>query len=99
MVFRFTDRRPQGVLIDMALEATFQDGRKIQSMYATVGGQRDPLGRVCMRRVLVYREGVAGRWLSSEGISFEGVQRTPENLVRSVGRAEPVAETYVLPAV
>ena len=84
-------------MIDMALEATFQDGRTIQSMYAMAGGRQDPSGR--MRRVLVYREGAAGRWLSSEGISFEGVQRTPENLVRSVGRAEPVAEIYVLPAV
>ena len=96
MVFRFSGQ-PQGGLIDMALEATFQDGRKIQSMYAAARCQVG--GRMCMRRVLVYREGTTGRWLSSEGISFEGVQRTPENLVRSVGRAEPVAEIYTLPAV
>jgi hypothetical protein len=76
----------------MALESTFEDGSKIQAMY--VMERRGPM----TRRLLVYREGTSGRWLSSEGISFEGVQRTPENLVRSVGRAEPMAETYVLPA-
>lgn len=77
----------------MALESTFEDGRKVQAMYAMV--RRGPM----VQRFLVYREGTSGKWLSSEGISVSGVQRTPESLVRSIGRADPVDEKYVLPAV
>ena len=76
----------------MALEATYPDGRKVQAMHFT---ERHG---VFARRHLVYRYGISGRWLNSEGISFKGLPRTPENLVRSIGRADPVDETYVVPA-
>ena len=93
MVFRFSEA-PAVEMVDMALEATFQDGRKVQAMFVKVSRRFMPGSHLA----LVYREGTSGRWLSSEGISFEGAQRTPESLVRSIGRADPVDEAYVVPA-
>lgn len=93
MIFRFTTGPSGGGVLDAALEATFSDGKKIQSMFMIV--HNGPVSN----RVLVYREGISGKWLSSEGISFNGLPRTPENLVRSVGHAEPTEEIYIIPAI
>lgn len=93
MVFRFEQSpdSPGIYVIDMALEATYSDGSKVQSMYIYVRrGQ-------AVQKTLVYRDGVSGKWLNTEGISFNGLIRTPDNLVRSIGRSEPVAEVYVMP--
>lgn len=93
MVFRFTGRKPACAgAMNFALEATFDNGTVIQSMYI------DIVRAATRQRRLVYREGESGKWLSSEGISCNGLQRTPENLVRSIGGADPIKEIYVLPA-
>ena len=93
MVFRFTNaNEPQiNYVVDMALEARYSDDSIVQSMYIFI--QRGP----SVQKILVYREGATGKWLNTEGISFNGLDRTPENLVRSMGRSEPVAEVYVMP--
>lgn len=88
----FTRQYPVQIL-DMALEATFPNGKVFQAMTATVARGN------MYYHVLVYREGTSGRWLSSEGISFKGNQRTAENLVRALGYADPISEIYVFPAV
>ena len=93
MVFRFTEASPIGQVIDMALEATFNDGKTVQSMFVTL--QRGPMAH----KALMYREGTTGKWLSSGGISFKGLPKTPESLVRVIGGADPVSEIYVLPAI
>ena len=76
-----------GAVHDMVLEAVFDDGRVVQAMRT-----RPPI------EVLMYRESRDGRWLHAEGVSFGGLPRTLENLVRSVGGADPATEVYVLPA-
>ena len=94
MLFGFStcgDGAPSPV-IDMALEAVFEDGRIVQSMFVDIKRGASAI------RVLVYREGTTGKWLHSDGISFNGLQRTPENLVRSLGYAGPCEEYYVFPA-
>jgi len=91
MVFRFTNSPEAGQVLVMALEATFENGKVIQSMFFTIS-------RTPRQRVLMYREGTSGKWLTADGISFNGSQRTPENLVRAVGGADPTHEVYVLPA-
>lgn len=93
MVFSFTQGQqgPSRFVINMALEAKYSDNSIVQSMYVFI--QRGP----SIQKVLVYREGATGKWLNTEGISFNGLERTPENLVRSMGRSEPIAEVYVMP--
>lgn len=97
MTFRFNTSgrtNPQAaVLIDLAAEGTYPDGKKVQAMYNTV--QRGTI----VRRVLVYREGTTGSWRSTEGITFKGLPRTPENLLKVVGDAEPTAIIYTMPAI
>jgi hypothetical protein len=75
----------------MALEAKYSDDSIAQSMYIFI--QRGH----SIQKVLVYREGTTGKWLSTEGISFNGLERNPDNLIRSIGRSEPVTEIYVMP--
>lgn len=93
MVFRFTQSSepPRNYVIDMALEVRYSDDSIVQSMYIFI--QRGQ----SIQKILVYREGTTGKWLNTEGISFNGLDRTPDNLVRSMGRSEPVAEVYVMP--
>ena len=93
MIFRFQNNpnAQRNHIIDMALEVTYEDGKKVQSMF--IYARRGP----AVQKILVYREGTSGKWLNTEGISFNGSARIPENLVRSLGRSEPVAETYVMP--
>lgn len=92
MIFRFTNGSEACQVLDMALEATFEGGKVIQSMFVTI--QRTPV----RQKALMYREGTSGKWLTADGISFNGIPRTPENLVRVVGGADPTHEVYVLPA-
>ena len=92
MMFSFSS--PPIEILDMALEATFEDGHKVQAMFVLPRDRLLP-GR---QLSLVYREGTTGRWLRSEGISFKGEQKTPETLVKSIGRADPVDMVYVVPA-
>lgn len=93
MVFRFTNANEstRNYVVDMALEARYSDTSIVQSMYVFINRGQS------IQKILVYREGTTGKWLNTEGISFNGLDRTPENLVRSMGRSEPVAEVYVMP--
>lgn len=93
MIFRFTDDSASSHVLDMALEARFENGKVIQAMFIIV--QRPTV----LQRALVYREGITGKWLSSSGVSFNGLPKNPETLVRAVGGADPISEIYVFPAI
>jgi hypothetical protein len=75
----------------MALEATLSSGKKIQSMYVYVRRGNS------VSKVLVYREGTSGKWLNTEGISFEGKPRSPENLINILAGSDSYNEIFVLP--
>lgn len=81
-----------GVIVDMVLDASFDGGKVVQSAYTHVRRGDFP------EKLLVYREGRSGKWLRSDGISFNGDDKTPENLVRSIGGADPIEEIYVMAA-
>ena len=89
MIFGF---REAPIVVDMALEATFESGKVVQAMIHVTHGD-------IVTRSLVYREGTTGTWLSSRGISFNGLPRNPETLVRVIGGADPINEIYTAPAI
>lgn len=93
MVFSFScGGRTPPVMVDMALEALFENGSRVQAMFVYVNNGRG------VQKKLLHRTGTTGRWLDSDGIPLGGQPRTPENIVRSIGGADPVEELYVMPA-
>jgi len=91
MTFSFTSGYSQDtapICVDLCLEAVFEDGKIIQA--TTI--------RTTAGTTLVYRESTSGKWLSTAGISFNGLPRTPENLIKTLGSREPVRLVYVMPA-
>lgn len=97
MTFRFSTgkqnteqarQRARLASIDLCLEARFEDGKVIQALHTDTN----------MGYILVYRESTSGRWLNSDGLAFNGLPRTPENLIRTIDQRDPVSLIYVLPA-